>query len=224
MAVRSSSQDEITLPRRHTSAMSGRLSVEALVLGQLVAVLVPQDVEALGIGLHQAVFDAVVDHLDEMAGAGRAGMDIALLGARIAALAARRARDVAEPGRQRVEDRIEPVDRLLVAADHHAVAALEPPDAARGADVDIVDALLAQRLGAADVVLVEGVAAVDDDVARSSRPASVVDRLLGDRRRPAASPRPRAALSSCLDQVLEAADAGRRLPRPVSSTASASRS
>ena len=55
-----------------------------------------QDVKALGIGLHQAVFDAVVDHLDEMSGAGRAGMDVALLDARVAALAARRARDVAD--------------------------------------------------------------------------------------------------------------------------------
>ena len=36
----------------------------------------------------------------------------------------------------------------LLAADHQAVAALEPPDAAAGADVDVVDALLAQRLRA----------------------------------------------------------------------------
>ena len=48
-----------------------------------------QDVETLGIGLHQAVFDAVMDHLDEMPGADRAGVDVALLDARIAALAVR---------------------------------------------------------------------------------------------------------------------------------------
>ena len=39
---------------------------------QRLDVGVLQDVEAFGIGLHQAVFDAVVDHLDEMAGADRA--------------------------------------------------------------------------------------------------------------------------------------------------------
>ena len=69
-----------------------------------------QDVETFGIGLHQAVFDAVVHHLDEMAGADRTGVQIALFDARIAAVAAGRARDVADAGRQRGEDRIEPVD------------------------------------------------------------------------------------------------------------------
>ena len=111
MAVRSSSQDETTLPRRQTSAMSARSRSKRSSSGSAVAAGVLQDVEALGIGLHQAVLDAVVDHLDEMAGAAGPGMEIALLDARIAAVAARRARDVAEPGRQRREDRIEPVDR-----------------------------------------------------------------------------------------------------------------
>ena len=69
---------------------------EALVLGQILRVLVAQDVEALGIGLHHSVFDAVMHHLDEMPGAGRPGMNVAALGAGIAVLAARCARDVAE--------------------------------------------------------------------------------------------------------------------------------
>ena len=51
---------------------------------------VAQDVEALGIGLHQAVFDAVVHHLDEMAGAAGAGVQVAFLDAGVASLAARR--------------------------------------------------------------------------------------------------------------------------------------
>ena len=64
---------------------------------------VAQDVEALGIGLHHAVFDAVVDHLDEMPGAGRAAVEVALLGARVAALAARASRRSSpRPGRQRL--------------------------------------------------------------------------------------------------------------------------
>ncbi len=69
-------------------------------------------------------------------------------------------------GRQRREDRVEVLDHVGLAADHHAVAALQAPDAAAGADVDVVDALRRQLLGAPDVVDVVGVAAVDEDVAR----------------------------------------------------------
>src|ERR1700745_3829801 len=107
-----------------------------------------QDVEAFGIGLHQAIFDAIMDHLDEMPGADRSGMDVALLDSGVAALAMLSARYVAGAGRKRLEDRVEPVDHALLAADHHAVAALDAPDAAGGADVEIVDAARLQRLAA----------------------------------------------------------------------------
>ena len=60
---------------------------------------------------------------------------------------------------------LEVVDDLLLAADHQAEAALEAPDAAARAAVDVVDALLAQRRRVPDVVDVVRVAAVDDDVA-----------------------------------------------------------
>ena len=135
----------MTLPRRQTSAISGMFSVEALVLGQILRVLVAQDVEAFGIGLHQAVLDAVMHHLDEVPGAGRTGVDVAALGAGIAFLAARCARDIAEPGRERREDRIEVIHRRLLAADHHAIAALDAPDAAGGAAIDVANALLGKR-------------------------------------------------------------------------------
>ena len=64
-------------------------------------------VHALGIGGHHAVLDAVVHHLDEMAGAVGPAVQIALLGRAAGLLAARRARDVARAGRQGVEDRVE---------------------------------------------------------------------------------------------------------------------
>jgi len=51
------------------------------------------------------------------------------------------------------------------AADHLAVTPFETPDATAGADIDVVDALGGEFLGAANVVDVIGVAAVDDDVA-----------------------------------------------------------
>ena len=113
-----------------------------MVLRQCVDIGVLQDVETFGIGLHQAIFDAVVDHLDEMPGADRAGVEIALLDAGVASLPPLGARNVAEAGRKRGEDRVEAFDHLLVAADHHAVAALDAPDAAGGADVDVMDAAL----------------------------------------------------------------------------------
>ena len=60
------------------------------------------------------------------------------------------------------------------AADHHAIAALDAPDAAAGADIDIVRGPCSfSALRAADIVLPKGVAAVDDDVVRLQQSASV---------------------------------------------------
>src|ERR1043165_8362405 len=133
-----------------------------MLLGQRSIAGVPEDVEALRIGLHQPVFDAVVDHLHEMAGAARPGMDVALPGPRIAALPGRRRRNVARAGHERAEYRIEPLHHGFLAADHQAVAALQPPHAAARADIEIMDAALPQRLGARDVVLPERITAIDD--------------------------------------------------------------
>src|SRR6478752_2666170 len=105
-------------------------------------------------------------HLDEVPGAGRPGVDVAALGAGIAALAARGACDIAEPRRERRKDRIEAIHSRLLAADHHAIAAVDPPDAAGGAAIDVTNTFLGKRFGAADVVFVEGIAAVDDDIVR----------------------------------------------------------
>ncbi len=57
------------------------------------------------------------------------------------------------PGRQRGEYRIEMLDRFVRAADHQAVAAIETPDTAAGADIDIVQALVPEPGGAIDVVM-----------------------------------------------------------------------
>ena len=68
-------------------------------------------------------------------------------------------------GRQRLEDGGEPLDRAVVSADHQRVALLEPPDAARSASVDEVEALGHCGLVALLRVLVVGVAAIDEGVA-----------------------------------------------------------
>src|SRR6185437_10920636 len=153
---------------------------EALLLRQVFRVLVAKNAEALRIGLHQPVLDAVVHHLDEMPGTGRAGMDIAALGPRVARLAARCARDVAKAGGECRKDRIEALNGLLGTADHHAVAALDAPDAARGAAIDITDALLGESLRPADVVLVERIAAVNDDIVRFQQASQLLDGLFND--------------------------------------------
>ena len=146
--------------------------------------------EALRVGLHDPVLDAVVDHLHEVPGARVAEV----------APAVRRG--------EHVEDRGEPVDRLLVAADHHAVADVEPPDAAGRPDVDVVDPALVQGGGAAHVVVPLRVAAVDDRVARLQQRRERVDRLLGRVARGDHEP-DRARRVEGGDEVLERVHAGR---------------
>ena len=86
-------------------AQRRRLGIDRVRL--LADIGVAQDAHALGVGGHDAVLDAVVHHLDEVAGAARPAVQIALLGGAADLLASRRARDVARAGRQRGEDRVE---------------------------------------------------------------------------------------------------------------------
>ena len=103
------------------------------------------------------------------------------------------------------------IDGLLVAADHHAIAAVDAPDAAGRAAIDIADVLRGQRLGAANVVLVEAVAAVDDDVVLVEQAAQLFHRLFGDGAGRQHDPdRPRSARKR-LDQFLQRRSVGRTL-------------
>src|SRR3954453_6323451 len=125
-----------------------------------------EEPEALRVGLHHPVLDAVVHHLDVVAGAGRAHV----APARAVLLVGRR--------REHVEERRQALDRGVGPADHHAVADLQAPDAAGGPDVDVVDAELLELLGPLNVVGPLGVAAVDDRVALLEQFGELVDRLL----------------------------------------------
>src|SRR5215218_2173510 len=155
-----------------------RLGV-GLALG-LAGVGVLEDVQPLGVGGHHPVLDPVVDHLHEVAGAVRAAVEVAVLRRGGVAGAARGALGRLDPGSKAGEDRVEPLDCAIGAADHQAVAAIEAEDAAAGPAVDVVDPLLAHLLGAADVVAVVGVAAVDDRVPLLQHRGHVLNRLLGD--------------------------------------------
>ena len=78
-------------------------------------------------------------------------------------------RSIAGPWGQPAEYGIEMADYFSLAADHHAVAALQAPDAAGSAHVEVVDVLRSQGFGAPDVVAIEAVAAIDDRVALGQR-------------------------------------------------------
>ncbi len=156
-----------------------------------------QQREALGERPHHAVLDAVVDHLDVVSGASRPDMQPAR-----PVLFVRRRREC-------VEDRRNDPDRLVVTADHHAVAVVQTPHAAGRADVDVVDAAGSQRHLAVAVVGPLGVAAVDDDVAGLQQSREFLDRLLrgvAGRNHDPDHPRPVAA--QVPDHVLQRERAG----------------
>src|SRR5712691_11226755 len=123
-----------------------------------------KDTQALGVSGHDPVLDAVVHHLDEVPGAVRPAVQISLLGGPADLLASRRARNVSDAGPQPRKDRVEALDDVVLAADHHAVPALQAPDAAARAHVDVVNALRRELLRPTDIVDVVGIAAVDQDV------------------------------------------------------------
>src|SRR5438128_10888159 len=91
-----------------------RLGVDRMLF--LAHVGVAQDAEPLSVGGHEAVLDAIVDHLDKVAGAVGTAVQVTLFGGAIKFLASRRARDVARTRRQRREDWIEVLDHVLFAA------------------------------------------------------------------------------------------------------------
>ena len=111
----------------------------------LADIRVAKHTQPFGIGGHDAVFDAIVDHLDEMPCAIGTAVQVTEFSRAANLLAAGRARDITATGCQRGEDRIEMLHDRLIAADHHAVAALESPDAAAGADVDVLNSALLIR-------------------------------------------------------------------------------
>src|SRR5271167_1361508 len=140
-----------------------------------------QDVQAFGVSSHEAVFDAVVDHLHEMAGARRAAMEVALFGSSADLFAARSAIDISAARRKRFENGVEVFHDIQFAANHLAVTTLEAPDAAAGPNVTIMNALAGEFTSAANIVDVVGISAVDDDVADFKLASEFVERGVHDR-------------------------------------------
>src|SRR4029450_9591148 len=84
-----------------------------------------QYTQSLGVGGHDAVLNAVMNHLDEVAGAVWPAMQIALLGGTACLLTSPGARYLVAPaGSQPGKDWVEMLDHIVLTADHHAVTSL----------------------------------------------------------------------------------------------------
>src|SRR5262249_32865454 len=113
-----------------------------------------QNIEAFGISRHNAVFDAIVDHLHEVTGATRSTVQITMFCRRWPFFAIGRANCRCHRWCKRSEDRIKPPHDLFLASDHQAIATSEAPGTAAGADVDVMDAFRFQCHGAIEVMAV----------------------------------------------------------------------
>src|ERR1700688_496586 len=98
-----------------------------------------QDADTLRIRGHDSVLDPVMDHFHEMAGTARPAMQVTLFGRPAKFVAAGRACHFATARCERGENRVETLNYLCVAADHHAITTFQAPDAATGSDIDIVN-------------------------------------------------------------------------------------
>src|SRR6202140_3780176 len=88
-------------------------------------------------------------------------MQITMLRSAAGLLAFGRARNVADAWRQRGEDGIEMAHHAFLAADHHAIAAVQSPNTAACSHIHIMNFLRRKFLRAPDVVHVTGIAAVN---------------------------------------------------------------
>src|ERR1700722_15310563 len=98
-----------------------------------------QDTHTFRIRSHDSVLDPIMNHLHKMAGAVRPAMQIALFGRPAKFVAAGRARHFATARCERGENRVETLNYLCVAADHHAITTFQAPDATTGSDLDKVN-------------------------------------------------------------------------------------
>src|SRR6266542_328979 len=112
------SLSELEQPRAHHAALHPHAR-DALHVDVEVARV--DELEALAVGLHHPVLDAVMDHLDEVARATLPEMRPAV----------RRC--------ERVERRLQAFHRARFAADHHAVTVVQSPLSAGYADIEVVE-------------------------------------------------------------------------------------
>ncbi len=152
---------QIQQPRAHHAPIAPNF-------GDLVQVepefrLVLHQLKPFGISLHQSVFDAIVDHLHEMAGATGT--------------------DISPPfvccWSQGLEDGAQLLHDGLIAANHHAVTLGQPPNATTGPNIDEMEAFLFEHRRPAQRIFVIAVATINDAVAGRQNPDQLFNSLLG---------------------------------------------
>src|ERR1700682_4431478 len=104
-------------------------------------------------------------HLDKVARARWAAMQVTLLRGAANFFAPRSTRSVTATRGKRLEDGVEALYNFIFSADHLAIAAFQAPNAAAGSHVNVVQAFGREFFCAANVVNVIGIAAVDHDIA-----------------------------------------------------------
>src|SRR5437016_12448530 len=118
-------------------AQRGRFGVD--LVGVLTDVGAAQDGHPLGIGGHQAILNAVVHQLDEVASTAGAAVEITLFGSATQLFSAGSSGDFTGAWSQGLENRIKPPDGLVRTADHHAVTALQAPDAPARPNIHVMN-------------------------------------------------------------------------------------
>src|SRR5689334_12188370 len=102
------------------------------------------DLEPLGIRLHHAIFDTIMDHLNEVPRADWPTIGITIL------------------WRKRQERRFQSFDHIWIAADHQTEAHLQTPNAARRSLINIVNLMRLEHVGTALIIVKISVTAIDD--------------------------------------------------------------
>ena len=137
--------------------------------------------QTLGIGGHDTVLNAVMNHFDEVAGAVWPAMEIALLGGAAAFFEPAGVRGMLADARsQRRKNWIEVLDDVRLTANHHAVTTLQPPNTAARPHVYIMDTVWREFFGAPDIVNVVRIAAVDQNVVLLKMGQKIRDTLVHD--------------------------------------------
>src|SRR5665213_1337905 len=138
-----------------------------------------QDIQSFRIRCHHAVLDAVVDHLDKVTGAAWTAVQIAVFGGAPYFLTTGCARRRIDTWSKGGKNGVDALHYIIVSAYHQAVATFRSPDAATCPRIHIVDALRFQFGSAADVIMVVGVATIDDHIILFEERDERLQRLIG---------------------------------------------
>ena len=124
-----------------------------------------ENVQALSIGGHDAILNAIMNHFHEVAGTVWPAVKVTLLGSSAHLFSSRCSRCCIDARSQGREDRVEMLDDVLLTADHQAVTTLKAPDASTRSNVNIVNAFGLKFGSTPDIIMIVRITTVNDDIA-----------------------------------------------------------